>query len=420
MLPGYLSPLISLIGSGVLYTMIYTDRASSSSSCMLIVYSTFICLMIYSFVIIAINVAHFIHIVELPQEFLILGKSFLPSLTLMPISFLVYLGLYFRRNTLPVCSECKMLKGDMYSRGKLGFILNQESNFQIRNMLIVFSFLSVIVWVYYLLFYIKINVNARDNYVFIWLAILIIVIDEIYFIFRYYNLYMDLHENNEILSTEDIENLEKRTYLRYYVICGNNIYVENDAAALDDPRRTVCDTPFFYKVSPDALGDMFEVRKLIEEKTGVSGGELRFFYEQTSNDIRASYSVARYFYFLDGDVSDYQKMNTPGEWMDYDKIKQVYSTNPMQLATLSVTDTTRLATIILTEKTFDENGNRKNKLKKYRPTFNLIDVRKSELNFQDNKWIQVSMFNSDVRFFRIKRSWFKFINNLAKTKRTWN
>ena len=76
-----------------------------------------------------------------------------------------------------------------------------------------------------------------------------------------------------------------------------------------------------------------------------------------------------------------------------------------RLASISVSDTSRLATIILTEKIFDEEGNRKNRLRSYNPTFNLYDVRKSKLDFQDDKWIRVSLFNSDTPFFRFKRRW---------------
>ena len=100
----------------------------------------------------------------------------------------------------------------------------------------------------------------------------------------------------------------------------------------------------------------------------------------------SKHSILRYFYFLDGEPKDYNEMNVDGEWMDYEKIKYLYSSNLGKLAKLSVTDTTRLATIILTEKIFDENGFRKSKIKMYNPTFNLIDVRKSQLDFQDDKY----------------------------------
>jgi len=315
--------------------------------------------------------------------------------------------------------DCKIKKGDMYSRGKIGFILNQESQFQLRNILMVFALLSVVVWLYYLLFYVDLNINHRDMYIFIWLAILIAVIDEVYFIYRYYNLYMDLMDNNEILSLQEMGKTEKRNYLRFYVICGNDIYVDQDADSINGLKAI--DTPFFYKVPDSTIENIAQIKKLIEDNTGVEGGELRFFYQQSSQDSTESYILARYFYFLDKKESVSPSLKAKGEWMDYDVIKHIYSTSPMKLAPISITDTTRLATIILTEKTFDEEGNRRLKLKSYRPSFNLIDVRKSKLDFQDNKWIRISMFNSDVRFFKLKRFWLKFVGCFSKTrKHTWN
>lgn len=419
-LPSYFSPLVSLLGAGFLYNMIYLDRMTSSSSCMLIVYSTFLCLLTYTIVIILINLLDILHLVNLPQEILFVGSSFVSSLILMPVCMFVYLFLYCKQHTFTVCTQCKMRKGDMYSRGKLGFILNQESNFQLRNMLIIFTSLSAIVWTYYLLFFVKVNLNSRDNYIFIWLDILIILIDELYFVFRYYNLYIDLQEHDEILTSEEIQNLKNQNYLRFYVICGNRIYVQNDVPSIDDPDRKVIDTPFFYKVAPDMIGNEYNIKKMIEEKTGVENGELRFFYRQTNSAGYSSYTIERYFYFLDSEAGQCPQLAAPGVWEDYETIKSIYSTNPLLLATLSITDTTRLATIILTEKMFDENGNRKFKLKKYRPTFNLIDVRKSSLDFQDNKWIKISMFNSDVRFYKLKRFWYKMMHNITSTKQTWN
>lgn len=143
-------------------------------------------------------------------------------------------------------------------------------------------------------------------------------------------------------------------------------------------------------------------------------GELRFFFGRKTSEM-SNHSILRYFYFLDGTPEDYKEMNTDGEWMDYEKIKYLYSNNPGRLADISVADTSRLATIILTEKTFDERGYRKSKIKLYNPSFNLLDVRKSNLDFQDDKWIRISMFNSDTPFYGLKRWWRKLADKKKKS-----
>ena len=55
--------------------------------------------------------------------------------------------------------------------------------------------------------------------------IIAFVIDEIYFASRYYNMYLDLKENGEIITEDELGDMTTKTYLRYYVVCGNNIYI---------------------------------------------------------------------------------------------------------------------------------------------------------------------------------------------------
>lgn len=96
-------------------------------------------------------------------------------------------------------------------------------------------------------------------------------------------------------------------------------------------------------------------------------------------------------------------MPVDGEWVDFEDVKRFYTHTPGKFAPMAVGDISRLATIILTEKMYDENGRRKVRLKSYSPTFTLEDVRNSALDFQDDKWIKISMFNSDTPFYRVKK-----------------
>lgn len=89
------------------------------------------------------------------------------------------------------------------------------------------------------------------------------------------------------------------------------------------------------------------------------------------------------------------------------------------MSPILVADLTRLATIILTEKTFDEDGFRKMGLKNYQPSFTLKDVEESNLDFQDDKWIHVSMFNSDTSFYKLKKWWREHGTRKKKDKTLW-
>lgn len=415
LLPYFLSPVVSLLGAAALYTFIYDSRVKNETSCLMVPFGMLYALVGYSFVTIVLNVFYAWGIKTLPPEFVFFTNPFIPSLIMNPVCFLTFLYMAIGRRKMPLCQVCQLRGAENSERGTMHQMINHETHFQLNNLTIIFGILSVLVWAYYIKFYVHININARDWYVFTWLTIIFFVLDELYFAARYYNLYLDLKENDEIISQDELNNMTAKTYLRYYVICGNSMYVDTHVIDPKTPYKEVVDTPFYTTRSVNGIS-VNEVKRIIKKMTGVDG-ELRFFYGRKVAEF-TNYSVLRYFYFLDGEPSDYPQLNTDGEWMDFDKLKYLYSNNPGKLGDTAVTDTTRLATIILTEKIFDERGYRKSKIKLYNPSFNLIDVRKSNLDFQDDKWIKISMFNSDTPLYTFKRRWRKFLGK--KKSNSWS
>ncbi len=290
--------------------MLYNNKLSHNSTCMVVSYAMFICLIVYSFVTISLNILFIWGFVHLPKEFIFFTDPYIPTLVLCPICFLTMSFIYLRRRRLSICVNCKLEYGDSNERGKIGSILTYESHFQLRNLIYVFGLLSVAVWVYYLWFYVNTDVNSRDWYVFMWLTIIAFVLDEIYFMVRYYNLYLDLKENNELISPEELRDMTSKTYLRYYVICGEYVYVDVNAVDPSSPERPVIDTPFITKRSVNGI-TIPEVTNIIKKMTGVNDGHLRFFFGRKIKDMN-KYSLLRYFYFLDGKPEDYPELNIKG------------------------------------------------------------------------------------------------------------
>ncbi|MDE6769584.1 MAG: hypothetical protein K2J78_07675 [Muribaculaceae bacterium] len=411
LLPYFLSPVVALVCAAALYTFIYDSKVKRDTSCMIIPFGMLYALVGYSFVTIFLNVLYAWGIKSIAHEFVFFTNPFVPSLIMNPVCFIVFVYLTIMRKKLPICNVCRMRGDKDYEHGSLRKLFNEEIHFQLRNLAILFGLLTAIVWGYYFIFYVNININNRDWYVFTWVTTICFVLDEIYFGARYYNLYLDLRESNEIITQEELQDMTAKTYLRYYVICGNSMYVDTHVIDVNTPYKEVIDTPFATKRTMNGIS-VDEVKRIIKRMTGVDG-DLRFFYGRKSSEL-TNQSLLRYFYFLEGTPEDYPELNTDGEWMDFDKIKYYYSNNPGKLADIMVTDTTRLATIILTEKTFDERGYRKSKIKFYNPSFNLHDVRKSELDFQDDKWIQISLFNSDTPLYGLKKWWREFLGDRKK------
>lgn len=373
---------------------------------MLIPYAIFFCLIIYSFVSILVNVMYIWGWMKIPDEFIFFNDPYIPSLWMNPIGFLTLLTVYLRRNKLRLCIDCSMVNGNHSTRGVFGSVMNTEKKFQLKNIMILAGVLTVVVWTYYLLKYQSINTNAKDRYIFFWITVITIVLDLIYFLYRYYNLYYDLKENNEIITHEEAMLMSAKTYIRFYVICGNKVYLNIGMQDITNPLHIGMDTPFTVKRTGTRLTTP-EVEDMAHEATGIDNGELRYFFGQKAPDLDKHY-VIRYFYFLDGNPEDYPSLKGTGEWVDFEEVKLTYSRSPELLGTLAAYDLTRLATILITQKLFNENGTRKVKLKSYKPSFDLLDVRASTLDFQSDKWIKISQFNADTKFYKVR----KFVNNL--------
>lgn len=417
-LPNYLAPIVDLSGVATLYYFIIKNKFSPNFSCIISLYALFVCLIASSALSIVLNILFAGHILAIPKEMIFISDPYIPTLLLFPVCFITMIFIAFRRKKLSICKECRLDHPDLHERGRFSTIINYESQFQLLSLLVIFGIISVVIWTYYIIFYQDINQNGRDWYVFIWFITIVLLLDILYFIFRYYNLYLDLKENNEIVAPEHLATMTNRIYLRYYVICDNYVYVNVHAIDPLEPYREIIDTPFFTKRSVTGI-TIEEVKTIIERMTGVENGELRFFFGRRTA-VTNKQSILRYFYFLDGTIDDYPQLKTPGEWMDYELVKKIYSESPGRLAPISVVDTTRLATIMVTEKIYNEKGIRKSKIKSYLPTFNLIDVRNSNLDFQDDKWIRISMFNSDVKFFHLRLWWKRFSGRKNGHKPKWD
>ena len=400
-LPNLLSPVIGLFCAAFMYSITIRARATTGQ-CGLVPYAIFISILSYTFVSIIINIVAAWHLMAIPGEFLFYTGKYVPALIYLPVAFITLIIVGMRRRRMVMCRGCQYTNAEMLGVNGTRGMFMKEAHFQLRNLIILFGLLGTLVLGYYFIFYVNISINARDWYVFIWLVIIGILVDEVYFIFRYYNLYLDMVERNEMVTPDEIEDMSAKTYLRFYVICQNNVYCIRDHRNPDSKYGKDIDTPFFTKRNINGIAPS-EVAQIIKTMTG-HFGELRFFYGRRTGV--KGHTLLRYFYFLDLEPDGtLPKLTTKGEWIDYDEIKELYSHDPATLAPISVIDTTRLSTIMLASKVYDERGFRRSGIKSYQPNFNLLDVRNSDLDFQDDKWVRISIFNSDTPLFRLKRFW---------------
>ncbi|MDE5850068.1 MAG: hypothetical protein K2H38_07990 [Muribaculaceae bacterium] len=401
MVPYYMAPVVSLLLSAMLYTMLWNNSVTGERGCMVVVETMLYTLVCYTFLSILLVVIDILGLYRFPNEIIFFNDPYLPSLLLLPTGLAVTLFAIFFRNSMPSYKRFRMVYGNTRERGYFGFISNKEMDIQLRNLAFLFAVLTAIIWTYYLKVYVDINRNGRDWYIFVWIVVITVILDELYFMIRYYNLYLDLQEHNEIITPEELRDVTARTYLRFYVICGEYIYIDRNALDRLNQVKGVLDTPFITKRTVNGIPTT-EVKNIVERMTGINDGELRFFFGRHLAGVD-KHSLLRYFYFLDGDIKDYADMPADGEWVHFDEVKRIYNETPFKIASNALNDLTRLSTIMLTEKIYDEEGYRKNKIRSYKGTLTLADVRKSDIDFQDDKWIRIAGFNSDTKFFKLKK-----------------
>ncbi|MDE6021898.1 MAG: hypothetical protein K2G13_00185, partial [Muribaculaceae bacterium] len=327
LLPYYMAPVLSLLLCGVLYTMIWNNSVSDQSGCMVVVETMLYSLICYTFISVLIVVVEVLELYRFPNEIVFFNEPFLPSLILIPSSLVVTLYAIFFRKSMPTYKHFRMQYGNVRERGYFGFLSNKETGIQLKNMAVLFAILACLIWWYYLNVYVNVNQNGRDWYVFLWIVIFSVVIDEIYFMMRYYNLYLDLHEHNEIITPEELRDVTARTYLRFYVICGEYIYLDSNAFDRLSQVDGVYDTPYITKRTVNGVPTS-EVRNIVEKMTGKKDGELRFFFGRHLAGVD-KHSLLRYFYFLDGDISEHKDMEKDGEWVHFNDVKTIYDKMPL-------------------------------------------------------------------------------------------
>ena len=403
-LPSLLAPVISTVTAIILYYQVISNSYSKEESCAICPYIFFIIVVTYTIVLISLNILTIWDILELPDEFIFFDGTYIVGLVLAPVGLLVTFAIYLNRKHLTLCWNCKITSGSPGERGRIGNIYNSESASLMKNIMGMYAILVIINYGYYFYEYIDLNISARDIFVFRSIAALVYLAFIAKYGIHYYNLFLDLKESDELLSPDDLSALGTRTYVRYYVICGDSVYmsVSNIDNRYDDDTDII-DSPFTIRRNVSGFQE-YELKKFIQEQTGVKNGELRFFYGRKLPDA-AGRKVLRYFYFLPGETDEYPELNVPGTWISSDKLKTIYNNTPDRLTSVCLTDISRLAMITITSKIYKPNGERRTKLTQYRPSFTLREIKADNLDYQNDKWIRVANFNSDTSFFKFKRWW---------------
>lgn len=223
LLPPIFAPVVSTAAAIFLYYQVVSSSYSKYETCAIVPYIFFFIAVSYTIVLIVANLLAIWGIVPIPDEMMFFEGIYIPNLVIAPVAFVTVFVMYLQRHRLTLCVNCKITHGSPLDRGNVGVIFSHESSFIMKNLMLMYLIIIAVDYTYYLTEFIDVTMTPRDRFVFSGVAIAAYLTNILYFGIRYYNLYLDLKERDELLSPDDINNLGTRTYVRFYVICDDSV-----------------------------------------------------------------------------------------------------------------------------------------------------------------------------------------------------
>lgn len=182
----------------------------------------------------------------------------------------------------------------------LGHLLRSESSYQVRSLFYLGTFFLVVDWIYFLFFFIDVNLNTPDLFMFTILPVLTLVLSVIYMARRYvglWNTYMSYHQARGSNSNG--------VSLRFMVIS------DGEMLLYDNPETGLLDTPAEIFLANVPKVTESEARRRFESLSGIKDFNIRYVYR--SSGCNEPISVSHYFVFAKK-RSEVDRSPLQGEW----------------------------------------------------------------------------------------------------------
>lgn len=333
---------------------------------------------------------------------------FITALIVSPITFLISLWFYTHRQTISFCRDCRMRAGTTAERGFLGMIFTREGRYQMFITMCISFVITVTAWLYYGLTYVNTSLSLPDRFVFFWSEVMLWIASAIYLALRYIGIIG--------YYCQDLEGSAKRhgqsTQMRYIMIADNYIGIKRPETSADSlvPDKITFDTPVSTYLPWKKQVSLSEASHTFYNLTDLDNVNIRFMYSNISGN--ADCNIFHYLVFLTPEEQEQFNASHPDcEWMSFRDVVKLL--NDHELNPLMSAEIVRLYTISMAWKTYHRNGKRRYRIKHYRPTFRVMDVKKWGVDYNDPAWLYVADNNQDVPFYNLRRLWRKYINGVG-------
>lgn len=406
--PLYL-PIIAIVLQLLLFRTIRLNRESHIPSCYLLPFVVTRVLFWSAIVMFIINILYSNSVLDLVFDRSQVNKEipFICVLIVAPISSLISGWAWLIRRKLSFCRDCKMRNGTPAERGFLGIIYTQIGHYQL-GLMFWLSFISTVVsWTYYFMLYVNTSINVPDRFIFFILPILIWLLSAIYLGLRYLGIWGYYRQNVE----GSIERHGAYTRIRYIMICDDKIALaepETEPDRIIEPDKKY-DTPVTTIISKTDNLDIITASEYFRNLSGLINVDVRFMYSNKLGNVDCN--IYHYLCYLTEEQKLQFNQSHPNcRWygiLDIGKMINSKKTNPMFSSEII-----RLHTMVLAWKTYDTNGMRKYKIRHYRPTFRVAEIKNLNVDFNNTHWLYIADNNQDTPFFKLRRFWRRHVNGI--------
>ena len=314
---------------------------------------------------------------------------YVTSLIISPVVLMFAGWAVLRGNRFGVCRQCLVEFGSKSERGQLGELITREGRYQLFFLTSISAVLTIFTWVYYMVWYVNININIPDRFVFGWVPAVLYVVSLFYMGARYFTLWSEYFEESGEADSEH----PASTALRILIIHGNSIF-------LTSVEHTEFDTPTAFGIPYEKRLPQGRAGEIFSKLTGIEPDKVTMRYLYTSREAALGHNAFHYV-CTPNTPGVIEENGLHGSWYNLSQFTSLYQNR--ELTPMLAAEIYRIYTVAMAWKTYDKDGRRLYKVKNYRPLFRLEGICDWDVDFDSPHWLYVSRFNQDRPFWRLRR-----------------
>lgn len=403
----HILPLIPLFLIGIITILDRRNRNQQSPNCFRVPHMIQYVLFISSILLIVdILYKSNTEINELINQPVNMSHPLLPALNIYPVTMIICLINLIRGNNSRSCHSCRNRHGKIIDRGLIGVLYNREAKQQIKLLYYFSLVLSLSTWIYYIFFYVNVNINQTDSFIFAICPLMFYVISIIFLGIKYYSLWGFYCQGGDSkMFTE-----HRGTSIRYIVVSGEKIFIKSQCTINTDglPDELKSDVPLTVSLPFRENIMENEAQDYFKESTHLQDVRLRLIYQ--SGDPGMFKNIFHYIVFVDEANEVANSLN--GTWVTLPEINEMIQRGDVSMSLGA--ELSHIYTVTMAWKTYDKSGRRRYEIKNYKPTFNLKDMSNWDVDYNDHNWLYVAEVNEDKPFYTLRRIWHKITKGIGE------